>query len=484
MVASRLASVVVVGVVALTVAAGVVWRRPLLRAVRSWQNTLRGWAYALGAVFFLDVVVTSALLFVLFHAGGAAGYARHVLRFDAGDDSWSPMLDALDHLHKSTAVPLYSQLFFVEHVKFQYPPSSLIFVDGLARLTGASTPRLIVLLNRFSWCEVFLVGVASWRLFLGALREGWPGELPDIRLRSSLGLSLGSWLALAVGFYPLTRGYALGQAQTTITLLVACALLAWQAGRPRLAGVLLGLCCCLKPQWGVVCVWALVRREWSLTIAAAMTLLVASVAACAAYGPHQYVDYLSVISFLSRRGESFVANQSMNGLMNRLLMIGNNTVWAKDAFPAFNRLVYSVTMASTILILGGALAWRWRQKATTMDLALVILSLTMASPIAWEHHYAVLLPIFALLSPFCIAQRPFGRYTIVYLVAAFFFTSEQLDAVTSALAASRANFLQSYRYFGALMVLFALYRASSWRGATSTVSFPRGFEQDRALSIQ
>jgi hypothetical protein len=460
MVTGRLTTFVVVGALALMAVGGGVWPRRLLDAIRSWKNTLGGWACALGTVFFLDTIVSSALLFALFHASTSAEYAHRFFLREAHDDSWSPMLDALDHLHRSTAIPLYSQLFFREHVKFQYPPSSLVFVDALARLTGASNMRLIVLLNRLSWCEVVLVAVASWRLFLGALREDWPGELPDFRLCSSLCMSLASWLALAVGFYPLTRGYMLGQAQTTITLLVACALLSWQTGRPKLAGVLIGLCCCLKPQWVVMCIWALVRREWSLAVAAATTLTVVSLVACAAYGPLQYVDYLSVISFLSRRGESFCANQSMNGLMNRLLMIGSNTLWPGGAFPAFNRLVYWTTMASTVLILGAAIVWRRGRKTATIDVALVILSLTMASPIAWEHHYAVLLPIFALLLPICIAQRPFGRYTSAYLATAFFLTSQRLD-LTNALAATHANFLQSYLYFGAFMVLIVLYRTSA-----------------------
>jgi alpha-1,2-mannosyltransferase len=458
-------------------AAAQLGRRVVLDATWSSQASLRGWAYALAAICVLNVIASSVLL-ALFQAKSVF-LLRPFILFKALDDSWTPMLDALDQLGRSTAVPLYSQLFFAGGVRFQYPPSSLIFLDALRHLTGASAARLIVLLNRISFCEVFLVGVASCHLFLGAVRQDRAGAMPDPRLRGSPGpslppwsalppwIALASWIALALSFYPLTRGYWLGQAQTTITLLVACALLSWQRGRPALAGVLLGLCCCVKPQWGVVCVWALVRREWSLAAAAGATLAVASLVACAAYGPHQYVDYLSVISFLSRRGESYVANQSMNGLMNRLLRTGSDTVWAKQAFPAFNRIVYSTSMAVTVLLLGFALVWRHRRKATTLDLALVVLSLTMASPIAWEHHYAILLPIFALLLPVCIAERPFGRYSLACLAVAFFLTSRSINEVTDRLAASHANVLQSYLYFGAFVVLVTLYRVTSPSGVLS-----------------
>ncbi len=81
----------------------------------------------------------------------------------------------------------------------------------------------------------------------------------------------------------------------------------------------------------------------------------------------------------------------------------------------------------------------------------------MASPIAWEHHYGILLPIFALFAPLCLAQRPFGRCSGWYLLSAFFLTSQRLD-LTNRLADTHLNILQSYLFFGALLMLGMLYR--------------------------
>src|SRR5437763_267636 len=45
-----------------------------------------------------------------------------------GDDSWRPMLLAYDRKEAEPARGLYD-IFFEDGVKFQYPPSSLLFFD-------------------------------------------------------------------------------------------------------------------------------------------------------------------------------------------------------------------------------------------------------------------------------------------------------------------------------------------------------------------
>jgi hypothetical protein len=39
------------------------------------------------------------------------------------------------------------------------------------------------------------------------------------------------------------------------------------------------------------------------------------------------------------------------------------------------------------------------------DFAVMSLTATMASPLAWEHHYGVSLPLFALLAPMAVRAR-------------------------------------------------------------------------------
>ena len=42
----------------------------------------------------------------------------------AGEDSWFPMTRALDHLRGASPDGVYRDLFFLGHIKFQYPLSN------------------------------------------------------------------------------------------------------------------------------------------------------------------------------------------------------------------------------------------------------------------------------------------------------------------------------------------------------------------------
>ncbi len=81
----------------------------------------------------------------------------------------------------------------------------------------------------------------------------------------------------------------------------------------------------------------------------------------------------------------------------------------------------------------------------------------LASPVAWEHHYGILLPIYALLFSVLYQQRVFGRATPPWLAATYVLTSNYFGIAQLA-AGTRANPLQSHLLLGAVMVLVGLYR--------------------------
>ena len=171
-----------------------------------------------------------------------------------------------------------------------------------------------------------------------------------------------------------------------------------------------------------------------------------------------HLDYLEVLSFLGRHGESFNHNQSFNGLLHRMLGNGDNRVW-ENAFPPFHPFVYAATLVSSLALIGAALFWRRREAAPApgIDLAIVIVSVTMASPIAWTHHYAVLLPLFALALPEALRVRD-GRSTHLALLAVSYLLVANTYRAVNQLAETPVNFLQSYVLLGGLLFLYLLYR--------------------------
>jgi len=376
-----------------------------------------------------------------------------------GGDSWMPMGAAIRHLREHPETPVYSEVFFKDKIKFQYPPTALLFLDVPQRIIGCSWESLFRAINLLCWLCLPAIGVVFFSLFTRAAVS--PGIKDDIRLpASSLALLALMSLAAVGSFYPIMRSYYLGQIQTPMTLIAGLALVAWQRRQFGLAGFLIGLCCGIKPQWLAIIPWAILRRQWRMLIALTITVGVLFVLSIAAYGLSNYADYLSVLSFLSRHGESYFENQSVNGLVNRLFFDGDTLYWGGSVFPPFNPLVYVSTVASSLLILGIAMFWRMGKNPGSVDLALILLSLTIASPIAWDHHYGILLLIFALVLPAAISQRPFGAWTTAYLWLAFLLTSQTLDRITGLLANTYWYVLQSYLFFGAMMVVLLLYRIS------------------------
>ena len=148
--------------------------------------------------------------------------------------------------------------------------------------------------------------------------------------------------------------------------------------------------------------------------------------------------------------------------MNRFLFNGSNLQWIpNDSFPPFNPVVYTFTLMSAVLIIGTALIWRYREPDSSgiTELAIMMMSLTIASPIAWEHHYGILLPIFAIAAPKLLSNRVFWRWTMACFLGAFLMASQRLD-ITNRLADTQLNIFQSYLFFAGIIVLFSLYRIS------------------------
>ena len=427
-------------------------------------------SYLLLLTLLLSSLLVSAIMALSFHLPGdtTAGYTLKTLnvwKLTKLADSWKPMLLALKELNADSQnqISLYDRLFFVSKVKFQYPLSSLLFLDYLQQLSSANGHSISFAMNILCWFSLIGMGFMICYLFFDSANlydKDQGGIVLNSRKQFRIPFFVMSLMSVYL-FYPLTRSFNLGQIQTLISCMTAAALIAWSKDRKELAGFLVGLCCSIKPQYAVLLFWAAFRKEWKFSISLLITVSVLQVVSVLEYGFHNVIGYIDVLKFISRSGESFFANQSVNGLMNRLLFNGNNLVWIENGFPPYHPAVYYSSVITTVVILGAALFWRMRQKTQLLDMALIFLSVTIASPIAWEHHYGILLPIFAILFPAAIARRPFGKWTEAYLLTAYFLVSQKLESFTDQFANTHLNFLQSYLFFGAVMVLVLLYRLLS-----------------------
>lgn len=375
-------------------------------------------------------------------------------------DSWAPMQHAVRILSEEPTPRVYRRLFFDEHVKFQYPPTSLLLLEPVR---DWSPERLALAANLGSWCLVWLVALALERIYSLALAL-YAGHAPprgaDRVVRGALAIGF------TLGFYPIVRAWWGGQIQTLLLALFALALWAWLVRRRGAAGVLIGLICVIKPQLGLLALWGGLRREWRFAAGLLGTAGGIGLVSIARYGWTNHLDYLEVLSYIARQGESYAPNQSVNGILHRLLRNGNNLYWVGDRFAPYHPWVHAITMATTLALIGGALFWRRPRAAAgaarpddrvlTLDLLVAALSFTMASPVAWQHHYNVLLPMLAVALAAALGGARQVRGAVVALGVALVLVGTYTPLVDR-FADTPWNPLQSHLFAGAGIALATLY---------------------------
>src|SRR5262249_21721502 len=258
----------------------------------------------------------------------------------------------------------YTEIFFNRKMKFQYPPSSLFTIDAMLRLAGREHVRTDECevfetppLNDFlGWGFIVITALSSAALLEIGLRRRYG-------VRSSMaeaGARAAVVLGLAFTFYPVVKAFTLGQIQLWINGTFALALLAWALGHKAPSGVLVGFMCLIKPHYGAFILWGLLRREWRFTLACAAIALAGFAASLAVFGWTDNVDYLKVFWSLSQHGEAYSPNQSVNGLLNRIMTLVdpaayNSIDFDTYGFPPFNPWVYGTVLVTALAIVGLAL---------------------------------------------------------------------------------------------------------------------------------
>ena len=372
------------------------------------------------------------------------------------DDSWAPMHRALQVLGGAKRDVLYETLFFGDGVRFQYPPSSLLPLDLLTRMGLGNDGELdginYVLFLIDALGMAFLAHLFASRLPLPLSSAG--------EIQAQFAMPNVAFVATFL-FCPVIQAVVLGQIQVWIDLLFTLACIAWVYGRRALPGAIIGVCCAIKPQFSLLLLWAFVWREWMFATGFLVVAVPITVLAVIAYGLHNNIAYFHVLSFLSRHGESFYSNNSINGIINRYLQNGSNLRWEPFQFVPFNPVVYAGTICASVLSVAAIItpALLRRGKAPTIfDFGAATLLSVMGSPIAWDHHYGVMLPLYVCLV-LAILSEPASQSRNWRLAALAFswLLSANLLSFTFLLADTHLNVLQSNLFFGGLVLLPLLF---------------------------
>jgi alpha-1,2-mannosyltransferase len=388
----------------------------------------------------------------VFHTGVDEMRGRYVdfFSFRQFTDSWGPMLGSVDSFLTHPEVPIYQAKLYDTLI---YPLTSILPLLWM-RKSGMSDAAVFRVLMLFSWLAVCAVVATAVAVAAKVVKRAGAGERLSGRGAAAVAVA-------AFFFMPITLAFSLGQAQIFLDLFFALLVLFWVQGKEREGGVMMALLAMVKPQFGLLLLWSGLRRRWSAFLAAVVTLAVGAAASIAAFGVRNNVDYIGVVAGLSRKAQSHYANQSMFGLLNRAIFNGENIEYHPYVYPPFVPWVYYVTLATTLVLVVLALAYPWRERAGSMaDLGAVGVVCVIATPMAWEHHYGVMLTIFVWLW-FGVYRLGEGR--VLWLATAWVLIADFLPPFNALADVPVANVLQSYMYFGALLLMGLLMRAGAER---------------------
>jgi len=223
------------------------------------------------------------------------------------------------------------------------------------------------------------------------------------------------------------------------------------------AGSFIGAVCLVKPQFALFLLWAGIRRQTYFAAAQITVLAAGSLLSAALYGLHDNIQYLGVLSYLSQHGESHWDNTSINGFVSRI--IHPDLSFSRE-FPPFDMATYLITMVSSAAIVMFALLAnrQGRSAGGLLDFMMAGLCFTLAAPIAWGHHYGVVMPILAVVF-IEIVLRVDGarRRTLLAIWGVSFLLFSVNWNVTDVLGGTPLTFLQSWRLFAAIGLIWLVF---------------------------
>lgn len=321
------------------------------------------------------------------------GILWHAIVSPAGTDSTLYMQMGETALRAGHRI--YPQLFFTNHEKFIYPPASLFLIEGLNLLGvhGLSAELVWKIILLLTWAGCVALGVVFYRR----------------QRQQATVIELVSVAVLGILFLPFAEAFYRGQVQILLTFLWELSALLWMSRRSGSSGFVLALTCAFKPQLAIFLLWGILRREWRFAAVFAGTSGVVLAISVAHFGITNHLDYIPVLSYLSHHGESLWANQSMNGLLNRLLRNGDPVSWSYTVYPPYRATVYILSSCFSVflLIAGLLLPWVFGWAKTIADFLFFGCLAVLMSPISWEHHYGYFfLPAVLLLAAADRLSRP------------------------------------------------------------------------------
>jgi alpha-1,2-mannosyltransferase len=275
------------------------------------------------------------------------------------------------------------------------------------------------------------------------------------------------WPLLAV-MYPLQTNFE--HQNINAVLLAFVGLGAWREsqGRNRGAGLWLGAAAALKVFPLLLLAVLAARRCWRTLAWACSTAVLLTLLPVLRYGAQDYLNLIRDWWSLSGQGHWPIRrhNQSLFAMLGRYGSPADLFTWGpipETASPGVHLVWLVIALAALFLWIVARMTGPTRPEATTVALAAGVCVAVLLSPIAWEHYWLLLWPVFAVAY-----NAPAGspRWVRLAFWAGAFLTSGIARPTAGRLGVALARGL-SVRTWGGAMVLIAslaVFRTLQQRG--------------------
>ncbi len=190
-----------------------------------------------------------------------------------------------------------------------------------------------------------------------------------------------------------------GQLNLILLLLLTSSWMLWRREQMMFAGAIVGLCAAIKVFPAFLVVLFLARRRWDACLGFVAGLGLATAATVAVLGLETYQDYVMKVAPQVSVFRDYWPNASIVGFWSKLFDPQSGHVRPITELPLLARIASAVT----ILTMSGLLIRRASNAQTREDIdsswAAGFVGMILASPIAWDHYFVLLIPCLVIQWP-------------------------------------------------------------------------------------
>lgn len=201
---------------------------------------------------------------------------------------------------------------------------------------------------------------------------------------------------------PTGASLGLGQSDIWIFSLMLVAFWAFTRKRDMVAGVAIGIASLTKLTPALLLVYWAWKREWRVVFYALATMAVVLVVSLPVIEVNRWIEYATQIFPALSTGTAYAQNQSLPGLISRLMLEPKYAAGLQSA-PSEPAVRVATTAAELALVGLGLIFTRGRLKSRldfkfALEYSVWLTILLVISPISWDHYFTwMLLPVVVML---------------------------------------------------------------------------------------